>query len=160
MKLAILTALAIAFCWIMPVPGFAQAPKPTEKDVAAIRACADKYKEDLDKIEQQCLFKLVSEPCISKTRGSDHDAADCYSAETAIWDSLLNENYKKLVATLDDDQTEKARAMQRAWIAYRDTTCNFYWDKIQGTMANPMISACTARETARRAVLLALFTAL
>jgi uncharacterized protein YecT (DUF1311 family) len=47
--------------------------------------------------------------------------------------------------------------MQRAWIAYRDTTCNFYWDKIQGTMAIPMSAACNARETARRAVLLRFF---
>jgi len=159
MKLPVLAVATILFCWVIPVSGFAQAPKPTDKQISAIRACADKYKENLDKVEQQCLFKLVGEPCISKVR-SDHDMADCYSTETAIWDSLLNENFKKLVATLDDDQTEKARAMQRAWIAYRDTTCNFYWDKIQGTMANPMISACTARETARRAVLLALFTTL
>jgi uncharacterized protein YecT (DUF1311 family) len=138
----------------------AQAPRPSDKQVAAIRDCADKYKDDLDKVEQQCLFKLVSEPCINKSRGSDHDTADCYDAETAIWDNLLNANFKKLVATLDDDQTEKARAMQRAWIAYRDTTCHFYTDKLQGTMANPMITACTARETARRAVLLAFFTTL
>jgi uncharacterized protein YecT (DUF1311 family) len=136
---------------------FAQVPKASDKQVAAIRACAEKYQEDLDKVEQQCLFKLVGEPCINKTRGSDHDVADCYDAETAVWDSLLNENYKKLVATLDDDQTEKARAMQRAWIAYRDTTCHFYGDKLQGSMANPMITACQARETARRAVLLAFF---
>ncbi|MGA9947582.1 MAG: lysozyme inhibitor LprI family protein, partial [Xanthobacteraceae bacterium] len=75
-------------------------------------------------------------------------------------DALLNENYKKLLGTLDDQQSEKLRAMQRAWIAYRDTTCNFYWDKIQGTMAGPMISACEARETARRAVLLQFFSTL
>jgi uncharacterized protein YecT (DUF1311 family) len=138
----------------------AQAPKASDKQVAAIRACAEKYKEDLDKVEQQCLFKLVGEPCINKTRGSDHDTADCYDAETAVWDNLLNENFKKLVATLDNDQTEKARAMQRAWIAYRDTTCHFYWDKIQGTMAQSMGTACMARETARRAVLLQFFSTL
>ena len=51
-------------------------------------------------------------------------------------------------------------AMQRAWIAYRDTTCAFYWDKIQGTMAQPLASACEARETARRAVLLDFFSRL
>ena len=160
MKFGVIAVMAILLCWFGAVSGFAQAPKPTDKQVAAIRACAGKYKDDLDKVEQQCLFKLVGEPCINKSRGSDHDVADCYDAETAIWDNLLNANFKKLVATLDDDQTEKARAMQRAWIAYRDTTCHFYADKIQGTMANPMIAACTARETARRAVLLAFFSTL
>jgi len=159
MRLVIGAALMTLLC-IVAIDARAQALKPSDKQVAAIRACADKYKDDLDKVEQQCLFKLVSEPCINKSRGSDHDTADCYDAETAIWDNLLNANFKKLVATLDDDQTEKARAMQRAWIAYRDTTCHFYADKLQGTMANPMIDACKARETARRAVLLQFFSTL
>jgi uncharacterized protein YecT (DUF1311 family) len=73
---------------------------------------------------------------------------------------LLNDNYKSLLETLDDDQTAKARAMQRAWVAYRDTTCHFYDDKIQGTMSITMHAACTARESARRAMLLKFFVRL
>jgi uncharacterized protein YecT (DUF1311 family) len=153
MKLGIVAVLAILFLWIMPVPSFAQTPKPTDKEVAAIRACAVKYQNDLDKAEQQCLSNKPEAK-------SDVATANCYRSETAIWDDLLNENYKKLLGTLDDDQTAKLRAMQRAWIAYRDTTCNFYWDKIQGTMAQAMVSACEARETARRAVLLQFFSQL
>ena len=40
-------------------------------------------------------------------------------------DGLLNDNYnyKALLDTLDAEQTGKARAMQRAWFPYRDTTC-------------------------------------
>ncbi|MGB6754467.1 MAG: lysozyme inhibitor LprI family protein [Xanthobacteraceae bacterium] len=161
MRLGIAAALAVLFAWIMPGSSSAQTPKPTEKEVAAIRACATKYQDDLDKVEQQCLFNPVATPCTNKpSHASNAATADCYRTETAIWDDLLNENYKKLLGTLDDQQTEKLRAMQRAWIAYRDTTCNFYWDKIQGTMAGPMISACEARETARRAVLLQFFSTL
>jgi uncharacterized protein YecT (DUF1311 family) len=138
-----------------------QTPKPTDKETAAIRVCAAKYQDDLDKVEQQCLFSLVATPCTNEpSHASNNATADCYRTETAIWDDLLNENYKSLQATLDDQQTTKLRAMQRAWIAYRDTTCAFYWDKIQGTMANMMISACEARETARRAVLLKFFSKL
>ena len=74
-----------------------------------------------------------------------------------IWDGLLNANYQTLLGELDADQTAKAKAMQRAWIVYRDTTCGFYYDKIQGSMAAMMIAACTTRETARRAMLLAFF---
>lgn len=151
----------VAMLSALGVGALAQAPKPTDKEVTAIRACAEKYQDDLDKVEQKCLFNLVGTPCINKRAGaSDGAMADCYRTETVIWDDLLNENFKKLMATLDADQSEKLRAMQRAWIAYRDTTCGFYWDKIQGSMANPMISACTARETARRAVLLQFFSTL
>jgi uncharacterized protein YecT (DUF1311 family) len=151
--------LIVGLSFVCSPCAFAQTPKPTEKDVAAIRACAVKYQDDLDKIEQLCLFNLVATPCTNEpSHASNVATADCYRSETAIWDDLLNENYKKLLATLDDQQTAKLRAMQRAWIAYRDTTCNFYWDKIQGTMAQSMVSACEARETARRAVLLQFFS--
>lgn len=85
---------------------------------------------------------------------------DCYRIEDLIWDGLLNENYKNLLQTLDDGQTAKARAMQRAWTAYRDTTCQFYDDKIQGSMAITMHAACVTRESARRAMLLKFFSQL
>ncbi len=165
MKLGIVAVPAvlfagIVFSWIMPVSSFAQTPKPTEKEVGAIRACAVKYQDDLEKIEHFCLFNLVATPCTNKPTMSDAATANCYRTETAIWDDLLNENYKKLLGTLDDDQTAKLRDMQRAWIAYRDTTCHFYWDKIRGTMAQMMGSACETRETARRAVLLQFFSTL
>jgi uncharacterized protein YecT (DUF1311 family) len=136
----------------------AQSRKPTAAEVAAIHACAEKNKDDLDKAEQDCLFKLVADRCIgSPGRAANSTLADCYEIEGAAWDGLLNENYKTLLGELDDQQAAKARAMQRAWVAYRDTTCGFYYDKIQGTMAGFMGAACEARETARRAMLLAFF---
>jgi uncharacterized protein YecT (DUF1311 family) len=136
----------------------AQTRKPTAKETTAIRDCATKYRDDLDAGERQCLFNLVATPCTKTKEGaSDNGTSDCYRLETAVWDDLLNANFKALLDTLDGQQTEKARAMQRAWVAYRDTTCNFYWDKIQGTMAGPMLSACVTRETARRAMLLDFF---
>ena len=128
---------------------------PTVQETAAIRACAAKHEDDVVEGERQCLFNLVATPCTNTPEGSSNlGAADCYRIEWAIWDALLNDNYRELQGTLDDRQTAKLRAMQQAWIAYRDTTCNFYMDKAQGSMAIPMQNACAARETARRALLL------
>jgi uncharacterized protein YecT (DUF1311 family) len=143
-------------------PGHAQTRKPTPQEVAAIRDCATKNQDNLDQGEQQCLSHLVATPCINAAGGtaSDSGMADCYRIEEAIWDDLLNENYKKLLATLDDEQSAKLRAMQRAWIAYRDSTCRFYDDKIRGSMAVMMDAACVTRETARRAMLLKFFSGL
>lgn len=139
----------------------AQSRKPSAAEVAALRACAAKNRDDIDKGEQNCLFKLVAEPCIGDYGAArDTKMADCYQIEGAAWDGFLNENYKALLAELDDEQTAKARAMQRAWVAYRDTTCAFYYDKIRGTMAGFMGAACEARESARRAMLLAFFSRL
>jgi uncharacterized protein YecT (DUF1311 family) len=142
-------------------PAHAQSRKPTAHEVAAIRDCAKKSEQNIDDGEQACLFKLVADPCMAPVgSASDGHMADCYQIEGVIWDALLNENYKGLLATLDDEQTTKARAMQRAWLAYRDTTCGFYYDKIRGSMAGFMQAACVARETARRALLLKFFTPL
>jgi uncharacterized protein YecT (DUF1311 family) len=135
--------------------------KPTAQEIAAIKACAAKHKDDLDEGERQCLFNLVATPCTQTPEGgSNLGTADCYRIEWAIWDDLLNANFKTLLDQLDPEQTAKLRAMQRAWVAYRDTTCNFYMTKIQGTMAIPMGNACAARETARRAMLLDFFSRL
>jgi uncharacterized protein YecT (DUF1311 family) len=139
----------------------AQSRTPTAQEVNAIRGCASKNQDDLDAGAQQCLFKLVADPCMGDPGSkSDGQMADCYEIEGVIWDDLLNANYKTLLDELDDQQTAKARTMQRAWLAYRDTTSHFYDDKIQGSMAGMMIAACVTRETARRAMLLAFFSRL
>jgi len=137
----------------------AQSRKPTAQEVAAIQDCVNKNEDNIDEGERQCLFSLVADRCVGDVGAAlDRKLADCYEIEGSIWDDLLNQNYKRLLDTLDDEQTVKARAMQRAWIADRDTTCQFYWDKIQGTMANHMKAACITRESARRAMLLAFFS--
>lgn len=136
----------------------AQTRKATAQEIAAIRNCAIKYQDNVDEGERQCLFNLVATPCTKTREGSSNlGTADCYRVEWVIWDNLLNENFKNLMSALDDQQNGKLRAMQQAWIVYRDTTCNFYMDKIQGSMAIPMGAACAARETARRALLLRFF---
>jgi len=142
-------------------PARAQSRKPSAREIAAIRDCAKKSEDNVDAGEGTCLFRLVAEPCMAPVgSAADRVMADCYQIEGAIWDALLNENYRELLAALDDEQAAKARTMQRAWIAYRDTTCGFYYDKIRGSMAGFMEAACVARETARRAMLLKFLTQL
>jgi uncharacterized protein YecT (DUF1311 family) len=142
-------------------PAHAQFRKPTAHEIAAIRDCATKSRDSVDDGERQCLFKLVADPCMGPPGSApDRVMADCFAIEGVIWDALLNDSYKKLLATLDDEQAAKARAMQRAWIAYRDSTCRFYDDKIRGTMSIMMHAACNTRETARRAMLLDFFSRL
>lgn len=131
----------------------AQNRKPTQEETKLIRDCAAKHADDRED-ERECAFKLVADPCIEKD-GSNLGTADCYRIETVIWDGLLNDNYKDLMDVIDDKKDQdKLKEMQRAWIKYRETTCEFYWDKIHGSMAVPMAAACQLRETARRALLL------
>jgi uncharacterized protein YecT (DUF1311 family) len=133
---------------------YAQNRAPTAAEIKLVRDCAAKHPDD-GKGEEECAFKLVADPCAEKNN-SNLGTADCYRIETVIWDAILNDNYKQLMEAIDDkDDQNKLKEMQRAWIAYRDTTCDFYWYKIHGSMSVPMTAACQLRETARRAMLLA-----
>ena len=157
----IVALICIAGLGLAVQPSEAQTRKASAKEIATIRDCATKYADNLDDGERQCLFKLVADPCMGKPEEAQKAVVvECYLVENSIWDALLNENYKSLLETLDDEQTAKARAMQRAWTAYRDTTCQFYDDKIQGSMSITMHAACVTRESARRAMLLKFFTQL
>jgi len=150
-----LAALLVLAVTLAGVPSsHAQNRQPTAAEIKLVRDCAENHPDD-GKGEEACAFKLVADPCIEKD-GSNLGTADCYRIETVIWDAILNENYKELMAALDDkEQAQKLKDMQRAWIAFRDTTCDFYWFKIRGSMSVPMTAACQLRETARRALLLA-----
>jgi uncharacterized protein YecT (DUF1311 family) len=139
----------------------AEDEKPTPQQRAAISTCAEKNQNDITEAEKQCLFNLVATPCQATPEGqSNLGIADCFRLEAAIWDDLLNQNFRQLLGLLDGRQVVSAREMQRTWIASRDATCGFYDVRIQGSMAIPMAAACLARETARRAVLLKFFTGL
>lgn len=153
------TAILFSVCL---AAGLAQAQtrEPRAKEISAIRDCV-KAKADIEDGGESCMFKLVAEPCMTTDFGrSNLGNANCYRIEQAIWDRILNENYKALQDVLDDEQKTKLREMQRAWIASRDRTCAFYWDKARGSMAVPMSAACQLRETARRALLLQFFSEL
>jgi len=147
-------AFAIAATCVSGV-AHAQTRAPTVQEVTAVQYCFAKYEDDAE-IEKNCLFKLVAEPCMEQEGGySTHGMADCHRIETKIWDRILNETFRELLADLKDKEREKKlREMQRAWIVSRDRTCEFYDREFHGSQAIPMGAACMARETARRAILL------
>jgi uncharacterized protein YecT (DUF1311 family) len=145
---AVLAALAVT-------PAHAQTRKATAQETKLIRDCVDQKREN--RKGDQCIG-LVSNRCLKQPGGDANlNRADCDRVEQDIWDAVLNETYKELQGDLDADQKAKARDMQRAWIAARDATCEFYHHKIQGSMAVPMTASCLLTETARRALLLIVF---
>jgi len=147
-------AAAVLATAISATTGHAQTRKPTAQETKLVRDCVDRTGNGA---AEKCIG-LVSTRCMKKPGNqAGLNQADCQRIEQEIWDVLLNENYKQLQGDLDEEQQAKARDMQRAWIASRDATCEFYYHKIQGSMSVPMTAACLLNETARRALLLAAF---
>jgi len=145
-------AAALALLGALTAPTLAQ-DKPTAKDTAAIQKCI-KAKTGRNWAWEQCIG-IVSQPCTKHEESmTSRQVIDCEAREQAVWDAILNDSYRRLRAKLDDGQQAKMRDMQRAWMAYRDTKCHFLYDYFQGTMANPMIAACTSRATGLQALYL------
>ncbi len=99
--------------------------------------------------------------CISAPDGySTVGMGYCLDAEREYWDARLNDTYQRLVAEEAARDAGAApplvaslRAMQRAWIGFRDATCDY--ERAQwggGTGQGPATAACLMRETARQAM--------
>jgi uncharacterized protein YecT (DUF1311 family) len=134
-------------------PAGAEDDKPDPRDVASIQQCI-KSKTGRNWAWENCIG-TVSEPCIKDEMAMPpSEIMACYERERLVWDSILNDSFRRLRAKLDDQQVRKMREMQRAWLASRDKSCEFIYVYFEGTMANPMIAACQTRERGRRALFL------
>lgn len=143
-------AALVAAIGIGTSPAMAQLPAPSARDSVVIQSCVKSKPE-----AQESCIGIVADPCLDgKDAQSTAGQNACFSRETAVWDDILNETFRRLRDKLNDSQRNKLRDMQRAWIASRDASCAFYWDYYQGTMASPMSASCANKETARRALFL------
>ena len=102
------------------------------------------------------------------TPGGDttYGMMDCLNGERLYWDARLNAAYAERVATAKQQDKElrdlgsaaasiedSLRAMQRAWMAFRDTACLYeqaQW--MGGTGGGPATMAGHMHETARQAL--------
>ena len=88
--------------------------------------------------------------------------ATCITAETAIWDDILNEEYQ---TTRADQKTRDAsegtdlagglQNVQRAWIAFREAECDLTYDQWEGGSVRGIAYAnCLLVMTAERSIAL------
>jgi uncharacterized protein YecT (DUF1311 family) len=104
-----------------------------------------------------------AEACIENTPGGYSTVAmgGCLSMELDYWDDLLNATYRRALARarksdvdnagFGPSQQEALRQMQRAWIPFRDATCDFersQWGG--GTGQGPAGAECLMRVTAEQ----------
>src|SRR3974377_126904 len=84
--------LAALVAVMMTAPADAQSRKPTAREIAAVRDCVTKNKDDVDAGEQQGLFKLVRDPCMgSPGTAAGAVMADCYRIEGGVSGPLLHD---------------------------------------------------------------------
>jgi len=105
-------------------------------------------------IDETSCIGVVSTPCQETYEGrSNAGSTECIERELAVWDERLNESYKQWIDTCGETKVCAARRkFARAWLAARDARCALPWIEMQGTMANPLTSACVLDATARHAI--------
>ena len=77
----------------------------------------------------------------------------CINAEFAVQDKILNENYKKAMSILNDENKKILKDIQRKWIAYKEAKCTFYPQ--QGSIHRRDAVNCYLQMTKERATELA-----
>jgi len=108
--------------------------------------------------------------CMADTPGGSSTAAmsGCLDSEYRYWDGALNDAYGALMAQYEandaeakaggwnaPEQVPALKAMQRAWITYRDARCDFERAKWGGgTGGGPATVQCLMQTTAEQTLLL------
>ena len=77
----------------------------------------------------------------------------CIKAEFAVQDKILNENYKKAMSVLNDENKKILKDIQRKWVAYKEAKCAFYPQ--QGSIHRLDAADCYLQMTKERATELA-----
>jgi uncharacterized protein YecT (DUF1311 family) len=115
----------------------------------------------------QACIGIAAERCMAGPGGSTTvGMGSCLGQEWRFWDDLLNQNYQTVMAqakAMDAEmrelgssaasQAEALRAMQRAWIPFRDAACAYEastWGG--GSGAGPASAACMMELTAAQAL--------
>ena len=128
--------------------------------------CMENAESEADRT--YCIGQAADACTMTEAGSSTVGLGYCYSEEWRQWDTRLNAAYQRLLITQAElaadnaafnenipNAVEVMREMQRAWIAYRDTACE--WEYIQwggGTGGGPASASCMLRLTALQALFL------
>jgi uncharacterized protein YecT (DUF1311 family) len=107
---------------------------------------------------------IVADACLALDENQSTDGMMwCFSREADVWDRLLNKTYKESLKPKAEDTdaarfklvSDHVRKVQRAWIAWRDATCEtLYQDgvPIYGSEDKVNSAYCEMLLTARQAL--------
>ena len=83
---------------------------------------------------------------------STHEQLACAHKELKYWDTILNNEYKKLYKSLPKEEKPRLKDAQRKWIQYRDSECTFEAYEMRGGSAEGILRlGCTVHLTKARA---------
>jgi len=141
----------IAFCSVVMAAFSLTAPARAD-DAEMIATCLQ-TERDAGRDQHSCIGR-ISDPCLNDPAGqSTVGMVQCTDKETKVWDTMLNEEYTRLLGLLEGAATEGVRKAQRLWVETRDADCHVAYDIFEGgTIAQPIAARCMLDHTADRAL--------
>jgi uncharacterized protein YecT (DUF1311 family) len=126
---------------------------PAHADDAEMIATCLQTERDAGRDVHSCIGH-IADPCLDDPAGqSTVGMVQCMDKETKLWDTMLNEEYTRLLSIITGAAAESVRKAERAWIATRDADCQVAYDIFQGgTIAQPISARCRLDHTADRAL--------
>ena len=99
---------------------------------------------------QDSLLSAEYAQCMEKSDGVTVAMQDCLTAEDERMEALLNATYKKVIQAMDERQKTLLRDSQRAWLKYREGSCDTMMSVLGGTSAGLITTGWRLEMTARR----------
>lgn len=120
-------------------------------DSGTVRSCF--AQTPTGEMSPDCLG-AASNSCQDQGFDTTMGMTQCIQAETAVWDTMLNEQYKSTRTVLGAQNPalkDNLLAAQRAWIAFRDAECALAYARWQdGSIRSIVHANCMMVMTARR----------
>ena len=142
---------------MLAIPGLAAA-QSARVDATVVSDCLTSA--DIGDTAPSCIGRAAN-ACQSASAGGSTTPGivECIQAETAIWDGLLNEVYRKVRGDMRAEDSaggtinraDALRDAQRAWIAFRDADCALAYAQWQDGSIRSIVGAnCQMTMTAQR----------
>lgn len=99
---------------------------------------------------QNSLLSAEYAQCMEKSDGVTVAMQDCLTAEDERVEALLNTTYQQTMQAMNERQKTLLRDSQRAWLKYRDGSCDTMMSVLGGTAAGLITTGWRLEMTARR----------
>ncbi|KWT72049.1 hypothetical protein APY04_0332 [Hyphomicrobium sulfonivorans] len=143
-----------ALCVVGGIALLSPVANAASDDASTITTCLREM-EQSQKDAHACIGR-VSDPCSETPEGqSTPGTVACTMRETEVWDKLLNEEYKRLLALVGAETANDVRKAQRIWLTARDADCRVPYQFYNGgTIVQILGAQCERDHTANRAILI------
>lgn len=145
------TVAIVVWSSMIVEPAFSQ---DASMDIAEFQRCLEVADGD-DNISRTECIGVASSKCIGVYYTAS-GKANCWSKEAALWDDMLNHEYRELNNNSSNRRFKTAlKNTQRAWIKYRDADCGLYNAMgVGGAPMEQLYESCNMNHTAKRAIAL------